>query len=347
MNQYLEFIQQLKSCIPEEIIFIEEPMEHHTNFKLGGPADILVIPNDKDELETVLALSRQKNIPCFIIGNGSNLIVRDGGIRGLVIKLDHLKEIRVDGEYITAETGAELKELSDIAMENSLTGLEFACGIPGSLGGAVFMNAGAYDGEMSYVLESVLVITPQGEILELTKDELELGYRTSSVKKHGHVVMEARLKLTHGERERIHEKILDLTKRREDKQPLEYPSAGSTFKRPEGYYAGKLIQDAGLKGYQIRGAQVSEKHCGFVINKDHAKARDVLELIAYIQSVVLEKFGIQLETEVLVVGEDETDEAVLETPVDELKEKKEQNEINQHNSATELGLDDFSDSMAE
>lgn len=312
MNHYLEFVKKLKTCVPENIIYIDQPLCDHTNFKLGGPADVLVIPTNKNELECVLQLARKENIPYFIIGNGSNIVVRDGGIRGLVIKLDSLKEIRVQGEYITAESGAELKSLSDIALENHLTGLEFACGIPGSLGGAVFMNAGAYDGEMSYVLESVLVITPEGEIIELTKDQLELGYRTSSVKKHGHIVVEARLKLENGDHERINEKIQDLTKRREEKQPLEYPSAGSTFKRPDGNFAGKLIQDAGLKGFCVRGAQVSEKHCGFVINKDNAKAKDVLELIAHIQQVVFEKYGILLETEVLIVGEDLQDDVSAE-----------------------------------
>lgn len=304
MNHYMEFVQKLKSCLPPEIIRIDEPMRDHTNFKLGGPADIMVIPTTKGELECVLHLARQENIPCFIIGKGSNIIVRDGGIRGLVIKLDQLREIRVQGNYITAESGAEMKTLSDLALAHHLTGLEFACGIPGSLGGAVFMNAGAYDGEMSYVLESILVITPEGEIKELSKAELELGYRTSSVKKNGHIVLEARLRLEPGEYDKIREKIEDLTKRREDKQPLEYPSAGSTFKRPEGHFAGKLIQDAGLKGVCVRGAQVSEKHCGFVINKDQARAQDVLELIGHIQAVVQDKFGIGLETEVLIVGED-------------------------------------------
>lgn len=304
MNQFMEFVQKLKTCIPEDIIYIDEPMKDHTNFKLGGPADIMVIPTNKGQLECVLHMARKDGIPCFVIGNGSNIVVRDGGIRGLVIKLDRLREIRANGDYITAESGVELKNLSDVALANHLTGLEFACGIPGSLGGAVFMNAGAYDGEMSDVLESVLVITQEGEIKELPKDELELGYRTSSVKKNSHIVVEARLKLEHGDYERIQEKISDLTQKREDKQPLEYPSAGSTFKRPEGHFAGKLIQDAGLKGFRVGGAQVSEKHCGFVINKDNAKAEDVLELIAHIQKVVFEKYGIKLETEVLIVGED-------------------------------------------
>lgn len=320
MNHYMEFVQKLKTCIPLDIIYIDEPMCDHTNFKLGGPADVLVIPTTKSELECVLHMARKDDIPCFIIGNGSNIVVRDGGIRGLVIKLDHLKEIRAQGNYITAESGAELKTLSEIALEKNLTGLEFACGIPGSLGGAVFMNAGAYDGEMSYVIDSVLVITQEGEVKELTKDQLELGYRTSSVKKNGHIVVEARLKLETGEFDRILEKMQDLTRRREDKQPLEYPSAGSTFKRPEGHFAGKLIQDAGLRGFYVRGAQVSEKHCGFVINKDHAKAQDVLDLIAHIQKIIYEKDGIQLETEVLIVGEDLND--VAQSDVDELLDQR-------------------------
>lgn len=304
MNQYLEFAKRLEACLPQEKILIDEPMKNHTNFKLGGPADIMVLPSSQSELECILSQARQEDIPCFIIGNGSNLVVRDGGIRGLVIKLEQLNQIRVEGDCIIADSGAELKKLSDLALTHHLSGLEFACGIPGTLGGAVFMNAGAYDGEMSHVLESVTIVTPQGEKQVLTRDELELGYRTSRVKTRGDIVIQARMKLTPGSYDSIQARIADLTKKREDKQPLEYPSAGSTFKRPVGHYAGKLIQDAGLKGYEHNGAAVSDKHSGFIINKNNATAQDVLELIAFVQKTVRDLYEIQLDPEVLFVGED-------------------------------------------
>lgn len=304
MNQYLEFAKRLEACLPQEKILIDEPMKNHTNFKLGGPADIMVLPSSQSELECILSQARQEDIPCFIIGNGSNLVVRDGGIRGLVIKLEQLNQIRVEGDCIIADSGAELKKLSDLALTHHLSGLEFACGIPGTLGGAVFMNAGAYDGEMSHVLESVTIVTPQGEKQVLTRDELELGYRTSRVKTCGDIVIQARMKLTPGSYDSIQARIADLTKKREDKQPLEYPSAGSTFKRPVGHYAGKLIQDAGLKGYEHNGAAVSDKHSGFIINKNNATAQDVLELIAFVQKTVRDLYEIQLDPEVLIVGED-------------------------------------------
>lgn len=306
MNQYLTFAKELEACIPPQNILIDEPLKHHTNFKLGGPADVMALPDTQDQLECILAMARIRQIPAFIIGNGSNLVVRDGGIRGLVIKLLNLKAVRVEGDSIIAEAGAELKKLSETAAEHSLTGLEFACGIPGSLGGAVFMNAGAYEGEMSQVLESVTIITPEGEKKILPKEEMELGYRTSAVKTKGHIVLEARMKLSLGDQETIKERIVELTRRREERQPLDYPSAGSTFKRPAGYFAGKLIQDAGLKGYELDGAAVSEKHCGFIINKQGASARAVLELISHVQHVVLEKMEVQMETEILIVGEDPT-----------------------------------------
>jgi len=230
--------------------------------------------------------------------------VKDGGIRGIVIKTDKINGIMVKEDTIVAECGALLEDISKKALDTSLTGFEFACGIPGTLGGAVFMNAGAYDGEMSFVLESVRVITKDLRVITLKKESLEMGYRTSIIKTENYVVLDAVIKLSPGRVEDIKEKIDDLTHRREERQPLEFPSAGSTFKRPTGHYAGKLIQDAGLKGYQIGGAQVSEKHSGFVINKDHAEAKDVLNLISYIQSTVMDKFNVELCTEVLIVGED-------------------------------------------
>lgn len=304
MNRFKEFEEKLKKVTGESNIYINEAMSKHTNFKLGGPADLLVIPDTKEELINILNLSREMEIPTFVIGNGSNLIVKDGGIRGLVVKLEKLKSMKVEEDSIIADCGAELKDLSTLALENNLTGMEFACGIPGSLGGAVFMNAGAYLGEMKQVLDSVTALDNKGNIINLKRDELDLSYRSSVIKKKGYIVLDAIMKLEKGEHETIKERIDLLTFKREDKQPLEMPSAGSTFKRPDGYYAGKLIEDAGLKGYCYKGAAVSDKHSGFIINKNNATALEVLELIAYVQKVVKEKFGVDLETEVLIVGED-------------------------------------------
>lgn len=304
MNIYLNAYKELASFLSKEEILLDEPMKNHTWFEIGGVADILVIPESVDKLIRVIHYVKRNNIPTFLIGNGSNLLVKDGGIRGIVIKTEMINRITVEGEIITAECGALLEDISNAAYENCLSGFEFACGIPGTLGGAVFMNAGAYDGEMSFVLDSVRVMTPDLKVITLKRDELELGYRTSAVKTNGYVVLDARILLQPGNKDEIKEKVDDLTHRREDRQPLEFPSAGSTFKRPTGHYAGKLIQDAGLKGFQVGGAQVSEKHSGFVINKDHAEAKDVLSLISYIQSTVLDKFDVELCTEVLIVGED-------------------------------------------
>lgn len=304
MNSYLNAYEELASFLNKKEILLDEPMKNHTWFEIGGTADILVIPESVEKLIKVIHYVRKNNIPTFLIGNGSNLLVRDGGIRGIVIKTEMINSIRVEGEIITAECGALLEDISQTAYEHGLSGFEFACGIPGTLGGAVFMNAGAYDGEMSFVLDSVRVMTPELKVLTLKRDELELGYRTSAVKTNGYVVLDAKIVLSAGNKDEIKAKVDDLTHRREDRQPLEFPSAGSTFKRPTGHYAGKLIQDAGLKGYQIGGAQVSEKHSGFVINKDHAEAKDVLNLISYIQTTVMDKFDVELCTEVLIVGED-------------------------------------------
>lgn len=304
MNSYLGAFEKLKEFLNDSEILIDEPMRNHTYFEIGGTADVIVIPDTIEKMVAVIRLMNKENIPLFLIGNGSNLLVRDGGIRGCVLKAEKINRIETVGDAIHAECGALLKDISDEAYEHSLTGFEFACGIPGTLGGAVFMNAGAYDGEMSFVLDSVRVLTPELEIVTLSKDELELGYRTSAVKEKNLVVLDAVIRLVTGNQEEIRVKIDDLTQRREDRQPLEFPSAGSTFKRPTGYYAGKLIQDAGLKGYQIGGAQVSEKHSGFVINRNHATAKDVLDLIRFIQETVDNKFGVGLCTEVLIIGEE-------------------------------------------
>ena len=307
MNRYMDAYKDLASFLTEEEILLDEPMKNHTWFKIGGVADILLRPESVEKLIKVIHYVNKNNIPTFLIGNGSNLLVRDGGIRGIVIKTEQIKNISIEGNILSAECGAELADISTAAYNSSLTGFEFACGIPGTLGGAVYMNAGAYDGEMSFVLDEVRVVTMDLKVITLKRDDLELGYRTSAVKTNGFVVLDAKIVLEPGSKEEIKEKIDDLTRRREERQPLEFPSAGSTFKRPTGYFAGKLIQDAGLKGYQIGGAQVSEKHSGFVINKENAKADDVLGLIQYIQNTVMEKFNVELSTEVLIVGEDLAD----------------------------------------
>ena len=304
MNQYMEFYKLLGEFYNEEDITVDSPMSEHIYFRVGGPADILVTPVNEEQVVNTLKLCREYNVPYFILGNGSNILVKDGGISGVVIKFNKLNKITTEGNCVTAQSGALLKDVSKAALENNLRGFEFACGIPGSIGGAVFMNAGAYDGEMAHVIKSARVIDENCNIKNLTKEELELGYRSSIVMKKGYVVIEATVELESGEYASIKDKIGDLTNRRESKQPLEYPSAGSTFKRPEGYFAGKLIQDSGLKGFSIGGAAVSEKHSGFVINKGGATAKDVLDVIAHVQKTVKENFDVELHTEVRIIGRD-------------------------------------------
>lgn len=304
MGEVLDLKNLFSNIYSKDEVKINALMKEHINFEVGGPADILLIPSKVEQIIESIKICKENNIPYFVMGNGSNLLVKDGGIRGVVIKLTGLTNLKVNKEEIKADCGVMLKELSDKALENSLTGLEFACGIPGSVGGAVFMNAGAYNGEIKNVIKEAQVITSSGEIVTLSKDELELGYRTSKVMKDNSIVINATFKLEKGNKEEIKETIDDLTQKREEKQPLEYPSAGSTFKRPEGYFAGKLIQDSGLKGYSIGGAAVSSKHSGFVINKGNATAKDILDLIAYIQEEVKKQFGVELHTEVRIIGED-------------------------------------------
>lgn len=304
MGEVLDLKNLFSNIYSKDEVKINALMKEHINFEVGGPADILLIPSKVEQIIESIKICKENNIPYFVMGNGSNLLVKDGGIRGVVIKLTGLTNLEVNKEEIKADCGVMLKELSDKALENSLTGLEFACGIPGSVGGAVFMNAGAYNGEIKNVIKEAQVITSSGEIVTLSKDELELGYRTSKVMKDNSIVINATFKLEKGNKEEIKETIDDLTQKREEKQPLEYPSAGSTFKRPEGYFAGKLIQDSGLKGYSIGGAAVSSKHSGFVINKGNATAKDILDLIAYIQEKVKKQFGVELHTEVRIIGED-------------------------------------------
>lgn len=304
MNKYKEFKSLFEEFYKSENIIINAEMKNYVHFKVGGPADILLIPEFKEQVVKTIEICRNNNIPFYVVGNGSNLLVKDGGIRGVVIKLSELKNIKVNGSILEAECGAMLKEISDAALDNSLKGLEFSCGIPGTVGGAVFMNAGAYDGEISYVIKSADVIDENSNIRTLSKEELDLGYRSSAVMKKNYIVLSAKFKLQNGDKNEIKYAVDDLTCKRESKQPLEYPSAGSTFKRPEGYFAGKLIQDAGLKGYSIGGAAVSEKHSGFVINKGGATAKDILNLIEYIKSEVKRQFGVDLHPEVRIIGEE-------------------------------------------
>ena len=304
MKNYQEFSNLFTKVCDTQDVKINEKLSQYVNFKVGGPADILLTPKTKNQVIESIKICKENNIPFYVIGNGSNLLVRDGGFRGVVILMKSLVNINVNGDIIEAECGVMLKDVSKVALENSLTGFEFACGIPGTVGGAVFMNAGAYNGEIANVAESAQVIDNEGNILELSKEDLDFGYRSSSVMKKGYVVLSAKFKLEKGQVKTIKELVEDLTNKRESKQPLEYPSAGSTFKRPEGYFAGKLIQDAGLKGYSIGGAAVSEKHSGFVINKGNATAKDITDLIKHIQAEVKKQFGVELHTEVRIIGEE-------------------------------------------
>lgn len=298
------FYEALVKVLDEDQIKPEEPMKNHVTFRVGGPADFFVTPKNYEELSGVLKCCAKYEMPCYIMGNGSNLLVSDQGYRGVVIQLfRQLNDIQCEGNVIRAQAGALLSAVANRALEEKLTGFEFAAGIPGTLGGACVMNAGAYGGEMKDVLKSVTVLTREGERITLQKNELELGYRTSIIAKKDYIVLEAEIELETGDAEEIKAVMDDLKERRTTKQPLEYPSAGSTFKRPEGYFAGKLIQESGLQGFQVGGAQVSEKHCGFVINKDQATAADIAELIHQVQDRVEEKFGVRLETEVKRLGE--------------------------------------------
>ena len=288
----------------EDRVFTEEAMSQHTTFKIGGPADYFLMPDKGEDVGRVIKICKEKEIPYFILGNGSNLLVGDGGYRGAVIQIyRNMSSVTVEGNEITAQAGALLSAVAAAAKNASLTGFEFAGGIPGTIGGAVVMNAGAYGGEMKDALTEVTVMNAEGDIFTLPTEELELGYRTSIIKTAGYIVLEAKIRLKEGDPEVIRETMKDLTIRRTTKQPLEYPSAGSTFKRPEGYFAGKLIMDSGLAGYQVGGAQVSEKHCGFVINAGDATARDVRTLMDNVRDIVYKKYGVTLEPEVKFLGE--------------------------------------------
>lgn len=298
-----EFLKHLQRILREDQRALEENMSSHVTFRTGGPAEYYVRPN-RQQIQPVLELCRRFDVPWMVIGNGSNLLVGDRGIRGLVMEIGRMMDrISIDGELVTAEAGALLSSAARYAAKESLTGMEFASGIPGTVGGAVVMNAGAYGGEIKQILKSVTVLTEDGQERELGAEELDLGYRHSCILERRLIVLEAKLQLSKGNPEEISDRMEELKNRRVEKQPLEYPSAGSTFKRPEGYFAGKLIQDTGLRGYQVGGAQVSEKHCGFVINKEKVVSKDIRQLITDVQDQVEAQFGVRLEPEVKFIGD--------------------------------------------
>ena len=297
-------IEALKEIVPADKVLLQEPMKLHTTFRIGGPADCLVYLENEEQLCKIQKYLRLVDVPYTVIGNGSNLLVSDQGYAGIVLVVGkHMSRIEVRDCYLEAEAGALMSQVAKAAKEHGLTGLEFAAGIPGTIGGGAVMNAGAYGGEMKDVTEEVTVLTEKGEVKTLKREELKMGYRTSIIAEKGYLVLEAVLQLTDGDLKEIRAVMEDLKKKRISKQPLEYPSAGSTFKRPKGYFAGKLIMDAGLRGFQVGGAQVSEKHCGFVINTGDATAEDVTELIRQVAERVKAQSGVTLEPEVKLLGE--------------------------------------------
>ena len=298
------FIENLSRIVPKESIVLNELMSRHTTFRVGGEAACLIKVLNSKELSKIITFLRQTEHEFFVLGNGSNLLVSDNGYEGVVLKLEgEFSEIKTDGLKIISGAGASLAAVARTAMEEGLTGMEFASGIPGTMGGAIVMNAGAYDGEMKQVVKEVTVMDQEGNVLVLDNDTMEFGYRTSVIKNRPFIVLSVVLELQEGEKAKIKKKMDDFAERRREKQPLEYASAGSTFKRPEGYFAGKLIMDAGLRGFSIGGARVSDKHCGFIINTGNASATDIAELIAEVQERVKEQFGVMLEPEVIRIGQ--------------------------------------------
>lgn len=296
--------KEIKQQFPEMIVKENEKLSHYTYTKTGGPADVLVFPKSKDEVAAIVAWVNEKQVPLTVLGNSSNVIIKDGGVRGIVMILTEMDHMEVKRHRLTVQSGARLIDASRMALAERLSGLEFACGIPGSVGGAVYMNAGAYDGEVEEVIESVVVITREGKIKTYSKDELEFSYRHSKLQETNEIVLEVVFELEKGKHEAIKARMDELTALRESKQPLEYPSCGSVFKRPTGYFTGKLIQEAGLQGLTWGGAQVSMKHAGFIVNINQATATDYIELIAHIKKVIMEHYGVPLETEVRIIGED-------------------------------------------
>ena len=297
--------KELLKVLPAEIIKFNEPMREHTSFKIGGPVDLMVLPQNTEEVIKAAVWCRRNKMPLFIFGLGSNLLVREKGIRGVAVKIGSgLDKVIIDGNEITAEAGISLADLSLTAAENGLRGLEFAEGIPGSLGGAVVMNAGAYQGEMKNIVAEVTVIDAEGNLKSLSNRELNFGYRRTILQNSPLILISVLLQLEPGHREDIKNRMAGFRQQRQQKQPLELPSAGSVFRRPEGFYVGPMLEELGLKGFTIGGAQVSEKHAGFIVNIGNATADDVLKLIIHIQGLVKQKFDIDLQTEILVAGEE-------------------------------------------
>ncbi|PDY45414.1 UDP-N-acetylmuramate dehydrogenase [Bacillus pseudomycoides] len=299
-----EVYKYLRTVLPEEHVKQDEMLKNHTHIKVGGKADVFVQPTTYTEIQQVVQYANKHNIPITFLGNGSNVIIKDGGIRGITLSLTHITDVTVNEQTIVAQSGAAIIDISRIALKHSLTGLEFACGIPGSVGGALYMNAGAYGGEVAYVLTKAVVMTKEGELITLSKDDFDFGYRKSTFANNHYIILEATFELENGVYEEIKEKMDDLTYKRESKQPLEYPSCGSVFKRPPNNFAGKLIQDSELQGTRIGGVEVSTKHAGFMVNVDNGTAQDYIDLIHFVQKTVKEKFGVTLEREVRIIGED-------------------------------------------
>ncbi|MGZ9584217.1 UDP-N-acetylmuramate dehydrogenase [Paenibacillus marinisediminis] len=304
MNNDLFDYKEILKKLSTQDIKLNEPIKNHAYTKLGGNADVFITPSSYEELSAILLLAKEEEVSVTLLGHGANLIVKDGGIRGITINLNKMNEIRSENGTLHAQAGASIINVSRYALESELTGLEFACGIPGTVGGALFMNAGAYGGQISDVLVRAIVMNEAGELLTLSKEELELGYRKSIISEKNYIVLEAEFNLAPARYADIKEKMDEFTMARESKQPLEYPSCGSVFKRPPGYFAGKLIQDSGLQGLRIGGAEVSTKHAGFIVNVNNATSKDYIDLINVIKNTVKQKFGVELETEVIIIGEE-------------------------------------------
>lgn len=304
MKNELELYNKVLEKFPTLEVRLNEPIKNHAYTKIGGDADVFFTPSKYEELRAILQTARKEDVPVTLLGHGSNLIVREGGIRGITINLKKLNEIRTENCTIYAQAGASIIDVSRQALEKDLTGLEFTCGIPGTVGGALFMNAGAYGGQISDVLVKALVMNGEGKLLTLSKEDLSLGYRKSILSEKNYIVLEAEFLLHPSNYATIKEKMDEFTLARESKQPLEYPSCGSVFKRPPGHFTGKLIQECGLQGMRIGGAEVSTKHAGFIVNINNATSKDYIDLIETIKNAVSQKFGVDLETEVIIIGEE-------------------------------------------
>ena len=299
-----QIIEKLHEILPEGSILLHEPMKKHTTFRIGGEAEIFLNIEDLAQLQQVLPLLIEAEEPYFLLGNGSNLLVSDSGYKGTILHLSgEFTDVSIRDNFVTVGAGVLLSTVAKMAAEKGMTGLEFAAGIPGTVGGAMVMNAGAYGGEMKQVVKTAMLMSPEGDLMSVSGEDMAFGYRTSRIKHSKDILLSVTLELAPGNRDDILATMNELAQKRREKQPLEYPSAGSTFKRPEGNFAGKLIMDCGLRGYQIGGAQVAEKHCGFVINKDQATAKDVSDLMKHIQKVVQKETGVLLEKEIIFLGD--------------------------------------------